>query len=238
MAKDNDLNKAIDAAKNKLKEAAIEIGKDVADKLKNKAINVGNDAIERLGNKATAFVAGATGPANKYPEADDEIDHKNIVAAKGINVRNNMTSEEEDSFLRNISSNLAQVSLKAIKDPAQAAQVVSTLVQTAGEVNKFCELQVTKRAAIESARQQALARIDAQKTLLMTYLEKTFDERKDLFGKYFNIVDDALKKGNMQQLGMVLNNINDLAASSPFKVLVSIDNIGKALKDPNTEWDF
>ncbi|MBK9248793.1 MAG: hypothetical protein IPM69_11915 [Ignavibacteria bacterium] len=72
----------------------------------------------------------------------------------------------------------------------------------------------------------------------MGYLEKTFDERKDIFKQQFKVVDDALAKGNIQQLALGLDSINKLATSSPFKDLASIENVGNALDNPNTVWEF
>jgi len=80
--------------------------------------------------------------------------------------------------------------------------------------------------------------IETQKALLMQYLEKTFDERKELFKQHFKVVDDALQKGNINQLSIGLSCINELAMSSPFRDLSSIEEVGKALADKNKVWDF
>ena len=77
-----------------------------------------------------------------------------------------------------------------------------------------------------------------QRDLLMTYLEKTYDERKTAFSKYFEVVDHALQNNNVQELAMGLENINDLAKSSPFKNLADLKSVGDALKDKNTVWDI
>jgi hypothetical protein len=51
-------------------------------------------------------------------------------------------------------------------------------------------------------------------------------------------VDDAIAKNNMEQLALGLNSINQLAQSSPFKDLVSLESTQAALTDKNHTWDF
>jgi hypothetical protein len=69
-------------------------------------------------------------------------------------------------------------------------------------------------------------------------LNDTYDERKESFKKYFEVVDDAIKKDNAQQLALGLNSINELAKSSPFKNLENLNQVGRALQDENHEWEF
>ena len=243
MGKREVLNKAIDFAKDKLKETAIEISKDAADKLKNKAIDVTTEAVEQLSNQAIGFIENKKESGknkeiviNEAENIPKDISIKDI--KNNISIKNNMTEAEEKKFLDNLTSSLINVGLPAIRDPKQALEIVKTLIFSTGEVAKFQELQITKRAEIERIRQQALAKIDMQKTLLMTYLEKTFDERKEIFKQHFKVVDDALAKGNMQQLVFGLDMINNLANSSPFKYLANIENVKSDLNDENKEWDF
>jgi hypothetical protein len=153
-------------------------------------------------------------------------------------VSDNMTEEQEQAFEEKISNKLIKVGISTIRNPKEAVEVVKTLINVAGEVRKFEELQITKRVAIQSEKEKALAIIEMQKKILMTYLEKTFDERKDVFAKQFQVVDDAIQKGNIQQLAIGLDSINKLASTSPFKDLSSIEQVGKALDDKNHVWDF
>lgn len=235
MKNDDFFNKVVDYAKDKIKETAIEISNDAVDKLRNKAMETSNEAIDKLKNKVCDTINSSM-PTNKNNTKEVVINKSRSL--NNIDVTDSMTNEEEEIFLNNLTSSLRNVGLSAINNPKQALEVVKTLVLATGEVAKFQELQITKRAEIESIRQQALAKIDTQKSLLMTYLERTFDERKEIFICHFKVVDAALSSGNIQQLAIGLNSINTLAASSPFKNLASIESTGKALDDPNTEWEF
>lgn len=117
-------------------------------------------------------------------------------------------------------------------------KVLVTLVEGAVEVAKFEEAQITVRTDISARRDIALAQIENQKNILLAYLDKSFDERKDNFEKLFSVVDHALEANNMEELGLGLQSIIKLAESSPFKDLASIDATAAALGDPDHEWDF
>ena len=125
-----------------------------------------------------------------------------------------------------------------IKTPLAALNVVNNIVNASREVAKFTEEQITKRCEIEKEKQIAIAEIQKQRDVLLLYLDKTFDERKTQFSKYFDIVDHALQSGNMQELAIGLDQINQLANFSPFKNLADLKNISAALENKNTEWDF
>ena len=116
--------------------------------------------------------------------------------------------------------------------------IINKLADIVSDVEKFREVQKTKRSIIESNKEMFISKINAQKEILLLHLEKTFDERKDIFVKYFKVIDDALEKNNIQQLAIGLNSISELAKSSPFKDLEDINKIGLALQDKNQEWDF
>lgn len=125
-----------------------------------------------------------------------------------------------------------------IKTPLAALNILNDIVNASREVAKFTEEQITKRCEIEKEKQIAIAEIQKQRDILLLYLDKTFDERKTQFSKYFDIVDHALQSGNMQELAIGLDQINQLANSSPFKNLADLKNISAALENKNTEWDF
>lgn len=125
-----------------------------------------------------------------------------------------------------------------LKSPTQALELLNTIINAYTEVERITETEKTKRYAIEQQSKVALAKIDAQKAVLMQYIEYTFAERKNIFDKLFNVVDDAIKKGDNQQLALGLKNMTDLATSNPFKDLISVEKVGNALEDKNHEWDF
>lgn len=127
-------------------------------------------------------------------------------------------------------------------DPQQMAaqialHVAVMLGKTVMETSKFCQVQDSKRAQINAERDAYIAQIDAQKELILEYLERSFDERKVNFEHFFNRLDRAMAKNDTQQMGLILDSINQLAATSPFKVLQARKNARRALQDPNFELD-
>lgn len=126
----------------------------------------------------------------------------------------------------------------AVVDSKDVVEALTFLVKMAGEVAKFESAQQTVRAGIAAERDVAITNIEMQKTLLMEYLDKSFDERRENFQKLFTVVDDALEKDNIQQLALGLDSILKLAETSPFKDLSSIETATTALNNPNHQWDF
>jgi ribonucleotide reductase alpha subunit len=106
------------------------------------------------------------------------------------------------------------------------------------EYKTIAEEERTKRAAISAWEKTRLAEIKAQRDLLIGYLEKSFDERKNNFQQLFETVDKAIANNDNQQLALSLDTIVKLAQSSPFQDLADIDNVRAKLADPNTVWEF
>ena len=85
---------------------------------------------------------------------------------------------------------------------------------------------------------EAIAKINAQRDLLMAYLDRSFDERAENFRALFNVVDKAMSSGNNDQLALALNSITEIAKSNPFKELANLASVRTALDDPDHEWTF
>jgi len=210
-------------------EAGDKVGKFVSESISEGA----QQFISKLDKDKKEKEQNAGAPQGHEQQYDNEKEQPKIQK-----VKESMTDDEDDKFIDDISSEMAQTGLKGILSPGDALSVVDSIVQIAGEVEKFREVQKTKRAAIEAEKQVVITKLNVQKKLLMKYLDETFDERKENFKKLFDVIDDALIKENIQQLAMGLNSVNELAKSSPFKDLANIDQVGKALEDKNHEWDF
>ena len=119
-------------------------------------------------------------------------------------------------------------------DPASA---FLSLVSLYKDTTKVIEEEKTKREKIQADRDVKLEAIKFQRDFFMEYLEKTYDERKENFAKLFMVIDDAIKKDNIQQLSIGLDSLNKLAAESPFKVIADINALSDAL-DKKVEFDF
>lgn len=117
-------------------------------------------------------------------------------------------------------------------------QGLETAASAIIEYKQIASQERTKRRDIEAMEKETLDRIKAQRDCLMKYLDRTFDERAEIFHELFDVVDRALLTGNNEQLALALHSITELAKSSPFKDLAKLSSVQAALDDPNHEWQF
>ena len=134
------------------------------------------------------------------------------------------------------------MSLKKIKDfglqnlnPAESLQ---QMVSAYTEYLIIAEQEKTKRRDIEAWEKEAISRINAQRDLVITYLDRSFDERAENFRALFGVVDNALLSGDNEQLALALNSITEIAKSSPFKDLANLNSVRAALNNPEHVWEF
>ncbi|AFY53756.1 hypothetical protein Riv7116_1185 [Rivularia sp. PCC 7116] len=134
------------------------------------------------------------------------------------------------------------MSLKKIKNfglqNLNPAESLEQMVSAYTEYLTIAEQEKTKRRDIEAWEKESITRINAQRDVLMTYLERSFDERADNFRALFGVVDNALVSGDNQQLALALNSITEIAKSSPFKDLADLSSVRAALNNPDHVWEF
>lgn len=150
-------------------------------------------------------------------------------------ISENMTSDEEDALIQKTKNKLTGRSLKT---PSEVASTLKAFSEAATDAVKFCEVQKTKREEIRADRDVRIARLRVQRDIVMDYLERSFDERRFLFERQFEVVDHALTTGNIEELALSLQSINDLAKSSPFKALADIGNVQRALTQEGSTFDI
>lgn len=112
------------------------------------------------------------------------------------------------------------------------------LVDAYREVRMVEATESTKREAIRAEASVAIADIEARKQVLLAYLDRSFDERRDNFSRLFELADAALKDKDAQKLQSTLGAIVKLAGNSPFADLASIESTRAALANPDTEWEL
>lgn len=164
-------------------------------------------------------------------EVIEEIDTENGIKK----VHTNMTNAEEDEFIASLQNGIGGI---RATNPAEAMAALKTMGTAVQETVKFVELQEVKRDEIRAEKEVRIAQIEATKQVLQDYLSKTFDERKDAFNKYFDVVDVALKKGDNIALSNALESINSLASSSPFKNLADMNAFKEIMNNNNEELDI
>lgn len=124
----------------------------------------------------------------------------------------------------------------ALANALGVMQALETMVSAYKDYCIVAEQEATKRAEVRARRDMEFERIRGQRELLMRYLERSFDERRENFARFFDLADEALERGDNEQLGQVLTSITQLAAMSPFKVLADMASARQALLDPEQDW--
>ena len=131
-----------------------------------------------------------------------------------------------------ITPTASTTNLPAALDPGAALQMIITSVN---EWQQAVASEQTKRSAIAVEERRWLAAIDADRTALLTYLDRTFDERAENFRQLFTRLDQALTTGD-SQVSEILGAITTLAMKCPFQDLKDVTMVTAHLDDPDYEW--
>jgi ribonucleotide reductase alpha subunit len=127
---------------------------------------------------------------------------------------------------------------EVVKEFINPAECLQQMVTAYTDYLIIVEQEQTKRREIDAWEKETITKINAQRELLMAYLDRSFDERAENFRSLFAVVDSAIASGNNEQLALALNSITEIAKSSPFKDLANLASVRAALNDPNHEWTF
>jgi hypothetical protein len=233
------------------------MSKKVKDKTQSKGLDVvklvkkAKELYDEYG-ETIASLSETLGIKDKIMSTDVEVIEEEVevieeeVENEEVNSLETMRSireevEADDSFSESLTTLEEAASIAfdgRITNPQEVSNALQTLASVAVETIKYSEEQETKREEIRARRDVAIAQVSAMRDAVQLYLEKSFDERSVLFAKQFECVDAALKAGDNDMLAICLNNINALAASSPFKALADVGQVQKALTSSETEWDI
>ena len=115
---------------------------------------------------------------------------------------------------------------------------IETMFCAYTEYLKVAEQEKTKRREINAEEKTQLAKIKATRDALITYLDKSFDERKHNFQLLFNQLDKAMENGENQQVAFLLESIVQLGKSSPFQDLADTAKVKGYIEDPNHVWEI
>ncbi len=118
------------------------------------------------------------------------------------------------------------------------AECLQQMVSAYTKYKRIAEQEQINRREIDAWENETITKINAQRELLMAYLDRSFDERAENFRALFAVVDNAIASGNNDQLALTLSSITEIAKSSPFKDLANLASVRAALDDPDHEWTF
>lgn len=137
----------------------------------------------------------------------------------------------------NTTNDIIDHTIEVITEPT-VVHALTTLYRKTLETMEYCEEQKTVRKIIDAKSNETIAQINAQRDFLMMYLNRTFDERKYQFEQYFKALDKAIESHSIEMMGMCLQNINNLALSSPFRPLLEAQKYYKELASGKGKLDF
>jgi len=166
--------------------------------------------------------------------SNSESDDANNATSSGTKTPLMGTGKSKEGAKKQSKTKQVTQVAKELYNPVDVLTAIKQLGEKAMEAVKFCEEQETKREEIRAQRDREIEIIRAQKEMIMTYLEKTFDERRMIFNKQFEILDNAVSKGDTELLATTLDSINQLATSSPFKSLLDLKAGSDALRPGST----
>lgn len=169
---------------------------------------------------------GETGEKPQNSESDEsDRDGSNQIC---INEETSGTTNDEYSF----------VDVASIATGADAVSAIAAMGSEIAKTIRICQIEETKRTQIKANMEVEVTRINSISKLLSDYLDKTFDERAELFDNYFRVLDKAIAAGDAALMSATLGSINSLAAMSPFKNLADFATVQQQLRQADTEWDI
>lgn len=128
---------------------------------------------------------------------------------------------------------------KSLKlDAKSAFSLIDSLVGHYKEMKIAIEREETLREEIRANKEIEIARIQNTTRIILDYLERSYDERKFQFENYFNLIDKALGKNDINALNVLVTGVIELSKSSPFKDIVNVAKVQKDLEDPDKVWEF
>lgn len=118
------------------------------------------------------------------------------------------------------------------------AVAVADIVGLLREVALTAMREATTRKRISAALEADLRRVAATERIVIAHLDLSHRERAEVFARYFDALDVALRAGDPALAGPVLAGIAALAADSPFADLADLDAVRERLGDRGAQWDL
>lgn len=117
-------------------------------------------------------------------------------------------------------------------------EALREIVMAYSELVRIREEEATKRRQIDMEKEVRLATIQAQREVLMSYLDQSFSERADVFRELFRNVDEAIDRGDTAALKTFVQGIVETAKSSPFAALADLQQTRALLKSGDADFSL
>ena len=113
-----------------------------------------------------------------------------------------------------------------------ASDILKIVVESKIDYEKTKEEETTKRLAIEKATEIHLAKIKSNKETVENISKAIFNERNNVIGKSFDVLERALDEDKDAVAIAAINGISDIVKESPLK---DFDSISNALQNANVD---
>lgn len=136
-----------------------------------------------------------------------------------------------------------QVDMKA-SDFAGAAKYVDIAAvaqKMTADIKEYlvvAEQEQTKRAQINADCAVELTKIEAMRSILEMFLDRSFEERRKNFEELFSVIRKSMDTGDLQTLERSLSVVVELAKISPLAEAKSLASLRTAMDDPDHEFQL
>lgn len=134
-----------------------------------------------------------------------------------------------------LTTDLVPPAARELLDSADANAVFKHLIEATNQWHTVVESEQTRRTAIAADEHKWLAAIEADRTALLTYLDRSFDERASNFRELFSALDKSLAT-DPSKVADILGAITTLAMKSPFNDIADTATVTANLRDQGYEW--
>lgn len=125
-----------------------------------------------------------------------------------------------------------------------AASFVGELIEAKGTIESILDCirqageQRMERARIDAESRAHVERVRAFRDVVVTYLDRAFDERRNNFDALFTRLDTAMERGDPQMVTATLGAMVELAKHSPLQAVADAGRFQRAIEDKDTDWRF
>lgn len=132
---------------------------------------------------------------------------------------------------------LVDLGVSHLPNPDSVLKVIEG-IRVAAEAVREVAVQKREQERIRANAETEIAKVHAVRDVMLTYLDRSFDERRTNFDALFARLDVAIAQGNLEIVATTLDAVVELAKTSPFKDLSDVASARSALRDKSVEWDF
>ncbi len=138
---------------------------------------------------------------------------------------------------KQLANNAASVAATANAGASLVHEIVD-IVRICSECAEAIEAHKKERARITETARVQISMIQSRREVMVTFLDRTFAERRENFQELFSRLDVALERDSIEGVRVVLETIVTLAKTSPFEALRDPAGAHVAPLDKNTAREF